>query len=321
VEAAAGTFKPGDWYLTAEVFAPGERRGFEAFLARRPCKLAAIYHDSIPLCLPHITWPKAVARHPAYLTMLSQFDRVWAISAASRDELLGFWRWQGRTHFPEVSVLALGSDLGGGQLPADPERSRGAGTRPNSSANQADSRSAPRLLCVGILEPRKNQSFLLQVADRLWRESLEFELHFVGRINPHFGKPIVAEIRAMQAKRPGLFYHGAVSDERLQRLYAGAAACVFPTIAEGCGLPLLEALRHGTPCIASDLPSMRENAQGGGCWMLPASGIEAWTAALREFLSEPSCRQGLVQSALLRSSTLPTWSQAALALQSALTSS
>ena len=41
--------------------------------------------------------PQSVARHPGYLKFLARFDRVWAVSAASREELLGFWRWQGVT--------------------------------------------------------------------------------------------------------------------------------------------------------------------------------------------------------------------------------
>jgi hypothetical protein len=61
VAAAAGRFSPTDWYLTAEVFSPDERPGFAALLAARPGKFGAIYHDSIPLRLPHITWPQAVA--------------------------------------------------------------------------------------------------------------------------------------------------------------------------------------------------------------------------------------------------------------------
>ncbi len=64
----------GDWFLTAEVFSPDEREGWEAMLASRPCRLAVIYHDAIPMKFPRTTWPKSVARHPAYLKMLARFD-------------------------------------------------------------------------------------------------------------------------------------------------------------------------------------------------------------------------------------------------------
>src|SRR5581483_3462106 len=84
-----------DWFFTAELFSEDERPGFTEFLAQRHCRAAAVFHDAIPLQHPHITWPQSVARHPAYLKLLARFDRVFAVSAASRDELLGFWRWQG----------------------------------------------------------------------------------------------------------------------------------------------------------------------------------------------------------------------------------
>src|ERR1019366_7898 len=84
-----------DWFLTGELFSEEERPGFTEFLAVHPCRLAAIFHDAIPLRHPHITWPQSVARHPGYMKSLARFDRVWAVSEASRAELLGFWRWQG----------------------------------------------------------------------------------------------------------------------------------------------------------------------------------------------------------------------------------
>ncbi len=287
-----------DTWVTAEVFAPAERPGFAEFLARRPCRLVAIYHDSIPLRLPQITWPQAVARHPAYLSMLAQFDLVWAVSAASRDELLGFWKWQGRAPVPEVRVLPLGANLA--QV---------------NALGQRVPPPKPSLLCVGILEPRKNQSFLLEVADRLWTEDLAFDLHFVGRVNPHFGPPILAKIQSLEQKRSGLTYDGPVSDERLIELYQSATACVFPTIAEGCGLPLLEALWWGTPCVASDVPALLENACGGGCLIVPTNDAEAWTHALRRVLTEPVYPAALAEAARQRHSRLPTWAQTAALIQ------
>src|SRR5688572_2243033 len=76
--------KRGDWFLTPELFSEEERPGFSELLETRPCRIAAIFHDAIPLQHPHITWPQSVARHPSYLTLLARFDLVWAVSEASR---------------------------------------------------------------------------------------------------------------------------------------------------------------------------------------------------------------------------------------------
>jgi len=287
-----------DWFVTSELFSEAERPGFGEFVRSRRCRTAAIFADAIPMKHPHITWPHSVARHPHYMKMLAEFERVWAISAASREELLGYWKWMGLERTPAVDVLPLGADFDGA------ERS-----------TQIEGRTTEKkgLLCVGIIEPRKNQTFLLDVCEELWGGGLEFELHIVGRVNPHFGKPIVKRIRAMARRYPGLNYHEAASDELLARLYASVRATVFPTIAEGCGLPLLESLWRGVPCVCSDLPVLRENADGGGCVAVAVNDREAWATALRAVIESDALRGELVRAAVTRE--LPTWQAAAEVLR------
>jgi glycosyltransferase involved in cell wall biosynthesis len=292
--------KRGDWFLTPELFSEAERPGFTALLNARPCRFAAIFHDAIPLKHPQITWPQSVARHPEYMKLLSRFDHVWAVSEASRQELIGFWRWQGIETIPPVEVLALGADF------------NGASRMPRREAPPA-----PLLLCVGIIEPRKNQVFLLDVCESLWTEGLKFELHLVGRVNPHFGAPILARIKATQRKFRGLRFHAAASDAEVAELYASALATVFPTIAEGCGLPLLESLWMGVPCVCSDLPVLRENADGGGCVPVELNDRAAWKDALRRVATDDAYLARLSNDVAARS--LPTWADAAQTLIRGLT--
>jgi glycosyltransferase involved in cell wall biosynthesis len=199
-----------------------------------------------------------------------------------------------------VDVLALGADFN-----AAPR------------VTQAPRFEKPSLLCIGIVEPRKNQSFLLDVAEELWRDGLAFELHLVGRVNPHFGRPIVARIDRLRKKYPGLRFHEAASDQTVAQLYATTCAAVFPTIAEGCGLPLLEALWMGVPCVCSDLPVLRENADGGGCVPVAVNDRAAWSAALRRVLTDEAAHARLAAEARVRA--LPTWAAAARTISAALT--
>jgi glycosyltransferase involved in cell wall biosynthesis len=297
-------FKPEDWLLTVELFSDAERPGFRDFIAAPPCRLAAMFHDAIPLRWPHITWPQSVQRHPDYMKLLAGFDRVFAISEASRKDLTGFWRWQGVTPKARVDLIELGADFDG------------------SNRMQRDAliptRGRPALLCVGIVEPRKNQSFLIEVAESLWREGLDFDLDIVGRVNPHFGRPIEARMKALQQREPRFRFHLAAGDTELSRLYASTRAVVFPTIAEGCGLPLLEALWRGVPCVCSDLPVLRENADAGGCLLAKVNDLADWTAQVRKVLTDTNENRRLQTAAMAR--TLPRWTETAAALRKALIS-
>ena len=293
----AANFHPEktDWLFTAELFSETESPGLWNFIRERRCRLAAIFHDAIPLKLPHVTWPQSVARQPEYMKMLADFDRVFAVSEASRKDLIEFWRWQGVEPRAEVETIALGADFSG--------QSRDARATEEGRAN---------LLCIGILEPRKNQAFLLDVCDSLWRDGLAFDLHVIGRVNPHFGKPVLAKIKTLRKTWRGLHYHEAASDAFMAALYGDARASVFPTMAEGCGLPLLESLWLGVPCICSDLPVLRENADAGGCVPVAPNDFEGWREALRRVLTDAAHAQELVQAAVSRA--LPTWADTAKSL-------
>ena len=104
-----------------------------------------------------------------------------------------------------------------------------------------DSPSRPYFLYVGTLEPRKNLPMLLEA----WREirrDYEIDLVLAGRRRadgPQF------------CEEPGLRLPGEVPDERLPELYSGALAFVYPSLYEGFGLPVVEAMQCGACVIAS----------------------------------------------------------------------
>lgn len=292
-------FAPQDWLFTVELFSDAERPGFADFVGRHPCRLAAMFHDAIPLRWPHITWPQSVQRHPGYMKLLAGFDRVFAISAASAGDLKGLWRWQEVTPRARVEIISLGADFDGShRRHRDPVIPNGA---------------RPLLLCVGIVEPRKNQAFLLDVAEALWRDKVDFELHVVGRVNPHYGKPIEARMKSLQKRETRFRFHAAAPDRELAALYAHARAVAFPTIAEGCGLPLLEALWRGVPCVCSDLPVLRENADGGGCVVAGVNDVADWTKKLKVVLTDADENRRLQTAAMARE--LPRWRETATAIR------
>ena len=298
-----------DWFLTPELFDEEERPGFGAFLHNTVCRKAAIFHDAIPLRHPAWTWPKSVERHPGYMARLAEFDLILAVSEASREELQSYWHWMGLKRTPRVEVIRLGADFDG----TPRRRSLPANKR---SASETASASPLSLLCVGIIEPRKNQVFLAETCAVLWRAGIMFELHIAGRVNPHFGKPLEAQLRKLAREFPSLKLHKSPGDPELSKLYAACNATVMPTQAEGCGLPLLESLWQGIPCIGSDIAPLRENAAGGACLLLPLNEEAAWTEGLRTLLSDKTRLEVLAAEAGARA--LPSWAECAVSVLSLL---
>jgi glycosyltransferase involved in cell wall biosynthesis len=140
-----------------------------------------------------------------------------------------------------------------------------------------DSRAGqPYFLLVATLEPRKNIETAL-AAWRHLRRRFGVEMLLVGRRRGDWRAP---------APEPGLQWLGEVSDEELTGLYSAAAALLYPSLYEGFGLPVLEAMQCGTPVIASRIPAIAEVAQEAAALVDPCD-VRAWAEAMEAVLTRP----------------------------------
>lgn len=127
-------------------------------------------------------------------------------------------------------------------------------------------------VCLGTIEPRKNHALLLDVWAMLAAPSV---LHIIGRR----GWLNEAVFARLDANPPHVREHGDLDDDAMRLMLAGARALLFPSFAEGYGLPMAEALALGVPVIASDLPALRE-VGGNAATFLPTNDVSAWAAAI-----------------------------------------
>lgn len=127
-------------------------------------------------------------------------------------------------------------------------------------------RPRPYLLAVGTLEPRKN---LLRLAEAYRRSGLAAS------------HDLVLAGRAAWGERPaGVVVLEGLGDAELVALYAGASALVMPSLYEGFGLPVVEALQLGVPVLCSDLPVLRE-VSGGYATFVDPTDTDALVDGLR----------------------------------------
>jgi glycosyltransferase involved in cell wall biosynthesis len=102
---------------------------------------------------------------------------------------------------------------------------------------------------------------------------------------------------------------GYFPDEHLPLLYGSAEAFVLPSLAEGFGLPVLEAMACGTPVICSDTTAIPEIAGGAAC-LVPALEVEAWTEMIDTVLFDSALRERMRTAGLKRAAEF-TWEDTA----------
>ena len=91
-----------------------------------------------------------------------------------------------------------------------------------------------------------------------------------------------------------------LSSEDMARLYSSATAMIFPSLYEGCGIPILEAMACGCPVVASDISTTKEFA-GDAALMFDASSVEAISAAMHHFTDYPQLRESYVAKGYIKS--------------------
>src|SRR5665811_2077600 len=143
---------------------------------------------------------------------------------------------------------------------------------PAAPAPEAPAPTPPYFLFVGTLEPRKNLDMLLEA----WREMRRH--HAVDLVLAGRRRADAPEI----PPEPGLRLAGEVADSELPALYSGALAFVYPSLYEGFGLPVLEAMQCGAPVIAS-----RAVEEAAGDAAIYADTPRELAGALAEMASRP----------------------------------
>ena len=283
-----------DVFLTCELFCEYEREGIENFIKEFPGLTYGIFHDAIPLQYPEFTWPHSVQRHPSYMKMLALFSGIFAVSSHSAMQLEEYWEWLELQRAPSVRTIQLGCDGVFGDW-CSPKKEIG---------------DPPRILTLAILEKRKGQDIAIEAARLLWDEGIRFHYDFVGRTNPYFGKDVERLLKRTAKRGYSVAFHGQLLDEQLQKVFDRADLVVLPSLAEGCGLPLLESLWRGVPTLSSSLHSIRENARFGGCRLFKRGDYGDLAKSLRSLIEKPSELENLKAS--IRSEALPRWKSTAV---------
>jgi O-antigen biosynthesis alpha-1,3-rhamnosyltransferase len=289
------------FYYPAGLAREGARMGAQVLHVPTPAPvrgaglpLVVTVHDLLPLRLPHLFTRQTRMHTRLYLPFVRRATRIITPSAYTRGEVIEL------LGLAEERVVAIPEGCAARFAPREVDR------EPLRREFGIDGRY---VLCVGTLEPRKNLTSALRVFRRVSAAVPESELVLVG------GRGW--RNRAFEAELGGdgatgrLRLTGFVSDERLVDLYAGAACFLFPSLGEGFGLPVLEAMACGAPVVTSDRPALGEVAGEAALRASPLD-VEALAAHVIEVLQNGKLASDLRAAGLARA-RLFTWDATATA--------
>jgi glycosyltransferase involved in cell wall biosynthesis len=164
-------------------------------------------------------------------------------------------------------------------------------------------------LFVGLLNPRKNGVRLIQAYHRFKSETdLPHKLVFVGAKGWLY-EDVLAQIEELGLEKE-IIFTGYVADEDLPPIYNLAEALVYPSLYEGFGLPILEAMACGTPVITSNVSSAPEVA-GGAALLVDPYDVDQLAEVMYKVASQGDLRAYLTRHGLKRARDF-SWEKTAL---------
>lgn len=265
----------------------------------RKLKFISTVYDLIPIKFPGTLPVETLKPFSDLIQSIDVGDHVICISARTKDDLCNY---RPDLDPSRVSVAYLGASSS-----FRPCRDQSVHQRVRSKYSIP---SEPYLLTVGTLAPHKNFARLIESFGALLHDQRIENLNLVITGNAGWKTEQLRESLARwQHLARRIIFTGFAAEDDLPGLYGGALAFVFPSIYEGFGLPVLEAMQCGTPVVCSNSSSIPEVAGDAALYFDPLEKDEI-SAALLTIYQDERLRRSLAEKALHRA-TMFTWRRCA----------
>lgn len=256
-------------------------------------RIVSVMYDLIPIKYPeYVGGPQPVLQN-CFLHMIDNSDLIFCISSCTEIDFAEFVSANGRPPIP-TEIIYLGANV-----PALPS--------PESIPDEAVRTKLSKgrfALAVGTFEVRKNYALLVDLWEDLLKDpTFDLDLVIVG-MPGWLAEDTVKRLKALPGFGLRVHWFQRLSDSGLSWLYEHCHVFLFPSLYEGWGLPVAEALLHKSPTIASSLGATPEAAFGQALLLDPGDKA-AWRNALIETAKAPR------RVITFDPADLPTWEQTA----------
>lgn len=293
-------FHPGDVLILADAtwMVPRWQQAVASAKAEG-AKIVPVIYDLLPISHPQFFAPLFCAQFERWLvTMIPLADAFVCISHATADTLWTVATQRGLVAaLGPVGVFPLGTKLTLGE------------EAPSTTLATVFPDGTRPFLMVGTIEPRKNHTLVLDAFDQAWLEGSQAPLVVIGKRGWQC-EDVIARFAYFTRKGRPFTHISDATDADLQHAYRRSHCLIFPSIAEGFGLPIVEALAQGLPVIASDIPVHREVGREHATYI--PLGDPAHLARLIRSSEDGSTT---LHAPIPGTVHLPTWAESAAAIQ------
>ncbi len=223
-------------------------------LKNQGAHIVAHIYDIISITHPQYCLERGVYNFMDYIGAHLLYADVFIVNAEATVNEIKKLAEKIACRMPDCIVVPLGADFG----------EKKQINRSDVSEKVAEAALGPYILMVGTIEPRKNHKLLLKAYDLQLKE-MGYHIIFAGSMGWR-----MEDFREQLENHPdygnGVYHFEGLDDNAIAYLYQNALFLAFCSYTEGFGLPIIEAIHHGTPVLAADVPVLREVGRDYCIW-------------------------------------------------------
>lgn len=276
-------------------------RTLGALAALPDTRITVMIHDTIPLDHPEYSTPESVTRfHGILRRCLQHADLILCNSDSTRENVqrhMAEIAGEDGDDTDEEAITAALPRMVVARLGIDPPRGD-AGALPVDLPEDR-----PLFLIVGTIEPRKNHALLLDIWENWQEEDGPRPVLGIVGARGWRNEDLFDRLNRTPLRNSDIFEWNALADTTVWALIARANALLFPSFAEGYGLPPVEAAALQTPVISADLPSVRETLGDFAVYLDPNDSY-SWKKAIKSRVED-----GRSVTAGMRGFVTPYWEE------------